>query len=108
MTAVPSLQIPKEPPEDPKRARTIYVRSAIAITVWLFVWPAAYRIFLYSAAPANKLAHLLTVSGFTLWALSFVGLYGILLALKEYATAIEILLNCIELVFEILLAVLLS
>lgn len=108
MTDLPLLQIPETPPKNARRSRTIYVRIAMAITAWLFVWPVAYRIFLYSAAPASKIAHLLTVGGFTLWALSFFGFYGILLALKEYSAAIEILLNLLEMVFEVLLYALLS
>lgn len=108
MTALPLLQTPDNSPESTKQPSTIYLRSAIAITGWLFAWPVAYRIFLHAAAPANKIAHLLTVSGFALWALSFLGLYGILLALKEYSAAIEILLNFLEVVLEVLLSVLLG
>lgn len=108
MIAGPLLQTPENSPESARQPSTIYIRSAVAITTWLFVWPVVYGFFLKSAAPANKLAHLIIVSGFTLWAFSFLGLYGILLALKEYSVALEILLNCLELVFEVLLSVLLS
>jgi len=100
MTAGP--QIPETPPEGAKRAPVFLVHWTVAIASWLCVWPVAYALLLEPAAPANKIVHWLTVSGFTLWVLSLFGFYGILTALAEYSPILRIFLTCVEFVFEAL------
>jgi hypothetical protein len=102
MTVGPSLQIPETPPESAKRPSASLIYCAAANLTWLIAWPFSYAVFLESAAPENKVAHWLSVSGFTLWALSLFTFYGFLLALADYSPTPRILLRGLEFVFEVL------
>ena len=104
MTAGPPLQNSKDaPPEAPKRAPPHLVYWAVANAGWLLAWPIVFITLLSHAAMDGKIAHWISVGGFTLWIASMFSFYGFLRALEEYSTALKFFVRGLEFVFNVLL-----